>query len=105
MHPAVVTTRSNRKAAVKVRRLELFARVQAIESEWVESLADLVDDVNDLSGFYFDGEAGFRIWWGDNHYALTGGYRFYDMDLEFQSGESADLLLQGPFISIQGKLP
>lgn len=93
------------RAAVQVKRLELFARVQAIESEWVESIADLFDDVNDLTGFYFDGEAGFRIWWGDRHYALTGGYRFYDMDLEFQSGESADLLLQGPFVSIQGKLP
>lgn len=93
------------RVAAKLKRIEAFARVQAVQSEWVAGLADFLENIDDLQGFYFDGEAGFRIWWGDDHYAITAGYRFYDMDLEFQTGESIDLLLQGPFISIQGKLP
>ena len=93
------------RGAIKLRRIEAFARIQAIESEWVQPIADVFEKIDELKGFYFDGEAGLRLWWGDNHYALGVGYRFYDMDLEFQTGESADILMQGPTVTLIGKLP
>lgn len=93
------------RAAVKVGPLEAYARLQAIESKWVKGIADALSDISRLEGFYFDGELGGRFWFLNGRMALGLGYRFYSMDLEFQTDDALDLVIQGPAITLMGKLP
>ena len=78
-----------------------------METEWVAGIAEWLTDIQDLEGFYFDGEAGVRWWPGNGgQISLSLGYRFYNMDLTFNAtGDEVDILMDGVQFTIAARLP
>ena len=92
---------------IKLGPVGIYARVQGMETEWVAGIAEWLTEIQDLEGFYFDGEAGLRWWPGNGgQVSLSLGYRFYNMDLTFNAtGDEIDILMHGPQFTAAVRLP